>query len=363
MAGKITRREHSGVSAMNKHLRKKFNGQFIVIWTIAIVALLGAMALCTDVAVIYYNYVKLQKAADTGALAGANYLVTLDPPAPTVTPAPGCTAAGGDAQDVACTYAAKNAGSNVDGSGPPVWTNATFVTPAPDAPAGLPAGTQTIEVTLTRDDIPAFFFRAVGRTAPFTVTVKAVAAIGPLGSVCPWPAGVSSLDQNGNQWTYGETVNLDESGVAGSGNWEWLNVPTSAPCNLGSPAGGCGSQLTSQITGAGCGACTLSTGNMLYTQPGNCTKNALDSLCPGGTCPTNPPLDVIVPMINWTGTTNGSSSQVQIVGFAVIQLTSFTWNGGKGTTLTGMFIKTIPAPGRGAPGPNPYPTYIVWLVK
>jgi Putative Flp pilus-assembly TadE/G-like len=351
MVAKITWREHSGVSAVNKHLRKKLNGQFIVIWTVAIVALLGAMALCTDVAVIYYNYVKLQKAADTGALAGANYLVTLDPAAPTVTPAPGCTNAGGDAQDVACTYAAKNAGSNADGSGPPVWTDANFQTPAPDAPAGLPTGTQTIEVTLTRDDIPAFFSRAVGWTKPFKVTVKAVAAIGTLGSGCIWPAGLSPDGPTGAPWNYGDPLTLYEGKVnssgqwdVGPGNWEWLNI------------GGPGAKtLEQEISGNGC--TQLSVGDQVTPDPGEKWGPISSAL---GTLLANGPVNVLVPIVDWTGA-HGASTPIPVLGFAVIELTSFGKQGND-VHLNATFIKTIAAT-TGAPGPNPYDAYIVWLVK
>ncbi len=40
----------------------------------AIIALLACLALCTDIGVHYYNWAQLQKAADLGVLAGANYL-------------------------------------------------------------------------------------------------------------------------------------------------------------------------------------------------------------------------------------------------------------------------------------------------
>src|SRR5260370_19956554 len=46
-------------------------GQMVVVMTFAMATLLGAMALCTDVAVLYYNWVQLQKGADAAALAGA----------------------------------------------------------------------------------------------------------------------------------------------------------------------------------------------------------------------------------------------------------------------------------------------------
>ena len=56
-------------------LRRKFSrGQMFVVMTLALTALLGALALGTDVAVIYLNWMQLRKAADSAALAGAAYL-------------------------------------------------------------------------------------------------------------------------------------------------------------------------------------------------------------------------------------------------------------------------------------------------
>src|ERR1700694_3168255 len=49
-------------------------GQMAVVMTLAIGALIGAMALSTDVGLLYYNWGLLQKAADCAVLAGANYL-------------------------------------------------------------------------------------------------------------------------------------------------------------------------------------------------------------------------------------------------------------------------------------------------
>src|SRR5690242_8020896 len=49
-------------------------GQSFVIITVASIVLVGAVALGTDIAVFYYNWVVLQKAVDSAVLAGANYL-------------------------------------------------------------------------------------------------------------------------------------------------------------------------------------------------------------------------------------------------------------------------------------------------
>ncbi|MGH7949398.1 MAG: hypothetical protein ACREQF_09255, partial [Candidatus Binataceae bacterium] len=52
----------------------KPRGQIAVVITIAIVVLLGAVALAADIGVFYWQWSLLQKGTDAGALAGANYL-------------------------------------------------------------------------------------------------------------------------------------------------------------------------------------------------------------------------------------------------------------------------------------------------
>src|SRR5580704_12139456 len=53
---------------------KYSKGQIAVIMTLVIGVLLGECCLGTDVAVLYYNWTILQKAADSAVLAGAGYL-------------------------------------------------------------------------------------------------------------------------------------------------------------------------------------------------------------------------------------------------------------------------------------------------
>jgi Putative Flp pilus-assembly TadE/G-like len=55
-------------------MKRMSRGQTIIVLALALPALLGAVALGTDVAIFYYNWVQLQKAADAAVLAGANYL-------------------------------------------------------------------------------------------------------------------------------------------------------------------------------------------------------------------------------------------------------------------------------------------------
>ena len=57
-----------------KVLSRFKRGQAVVILTLVIPALIGAVALGTDVAVFYFNWIKLQKATDAAVLGGASYL-------------------------------------------------------------------------------------------------------------------------------------------------------------------------------------------------------------------------------------------------------------------------------------------------
>src|SRR5262245_41771814 len=54
---------------------KRFKrGQILVVFALALPVLIGSIALGADVAVLYFDWVQMQKAADAAALAGANYL-------------------------------------------------------------------------------------------------------------------------------------------------------------------------------------------------------------------------------------------------------------------------------------------------
>ena len=52
----------------------KSRGQIAVVMALAVAALLGVMALSTDVGLLYYHWGLLQNAADSAVLAGATYL-------------------------------------------------------------------------------------------------------------------------------------------------------------------------------------------------------------------------------------------------------------------------------------------------
>jgi Flp pilus assembly protein TadG len=117
----------------------------MVIMALVSVTLVGAMALGTDVAVLYYNWMQLQKAADAAALAGADYLPKY----------------GADA-------AAKNATTYLADNG----------VASPDTFSATPqAGNTQMLVTASRT-VPYYFARVLGLTSG-TVSVTALATIPP----------------------------------------------------------------------------------------------------------------------------------------------------------------------------------------
>jgi len=82
-----------------KYWCRNQRGQIFVLTTLVIATLLGAMALSTDVGLLYFNWMQLQKAADGAALAGASSLTGLPDNTGTVA---------ANAQSVAKGYACLN---------------------------------------------------------------------------------------------------------------------------------------------------------------------------------------------------------------------------------------------------------------
>ena len=129
-----------------------FKGQMAVVMTFAIATLLGAMALGTDVAVMYFNWVQLQKGADAAALAGAFYLTpansTQYPIDSVAVAAAGCGGQPDDARKTACMYAAKNKMA-VDAASLKIYE------PAQNLPVTAPK--PNIQVWVKRSNLPYFF--------------------------------------------------------------------------------------------------------------------------------------------------------------------------------------------------------------
>jgi len=328
---------------MNKILRKP-RGQIAVLYAGIIAVLLGAIALCTDVGVMYVNWQNVRKAADAGALAGAAQFL---PTAPAFTNiAPGCT--GNVEQEAGCTYAINNSA---------VLSEVTATSPAVTVPASVPAAyaSQTVQVTVNRTNIPVLFGGALGITTPYQANVTAI-AVGPLplnGARNPFPAGIPQ-DPNGAPITYGTEFSLTnadpgKSGLYGSGNWGWLDL------------GGTGASHLEDVITNGC-SCDLTVGQSITPKTGESwgpVSTAVDGLITNpGLAPTtitgSPSQLVTVPIVS--PFTNGSAS-VKVLGFAEVWLVSDITKSGSAQTLTVEFLKYVPNDGLAGGGPTDFGAY------
>lgn len=290
-------------------MNKKFGssrGQIMVLYAGAIVALVGVLSLCADVAVMYVNWQQLQKTADAAAIAGASYLTET---ANTFGGTPGAGCSGDDAQKAACTYAVNN-GLAASQLNPAIAETAT-----------------TVQVSTQNANVPYLFAKVLGMNA-YTIGATAIASIGPpntvpsglfpVGLECKSPCNLGNLDP-------GQSVQLGVKFANGlsPGNWEWL-----------APDGSGGSTLKSTIENGS--SQSFSVGDQIAVKSGQTNGPVTQGLanriskCPAvspdpcsGSNPTNippnDPCDVIVPAVDFTGT-NGSSSTLTIEGFAEIYI-------------------------------------------
>ena len=260
-------------------------------------ALVGAIALCTDVAVMYFNWMELQKAADAAAAAGANYL----PEQP----------------DIAASEANSYATSN-------------GIQPSEIVSTLMTNNNTQITIKLQRT-VPYYFASVLGQLISGPVAAGATASV---------PYGTTTIDSSG-PGTYGSTagqygllpIGLDYSTVyhynqsvtlnyhqVGSGNWGSLALGASG-----------GSNLRSNIANGYDGP--VSVGDWVTTEPGKkvgpVNQGFADrisaglSTYPSGTFAShalNDPRAVTVPTVDWANT-NGRS-QVLVKGFAELWIDS-----------------------------------------
>jgi Putative Flp pilus-assembly TadE/G-like len=331
-------------------------GQIAVIITLAIPVLIGILALCCDIAIAYANWQRLQSAADSGALAGATQFEP-NVPAPSDIQS-GCPVDTYEAA-AACTYAVKNTAKP---------NEVTVAVPAPNPPPSVPAAytNETVQVTISRSDIPSFFARALGRTRPYAVQVSAV-ALGPtpVGSMHNglFPAALPG-DPNGGTLNYGDVVQLTDK--YSPGNWGWLDIPTGfvGSTSSGTVQNGGGAQtLASNITN-GC-TCDVSVGDWVDTKPGvqwGQVSQAVGALNPSGAyAPTdqtalesgNYPQLVTVPVVDWSTSSSGSSSPVKILGFAQVWVVGISKTASN-EVLTVQYVHGISKSASSGGGPSDF---------
>lgn len=275
----------------------------MVIVALALVALLGAIALCTDESIIYFNWSELRNAADSSVMAGASYL----PGNPSI------------AVSTADDFAQKNGIATSEIVSTQVSNNNTEIT------------------IVLRRIVPYYFARVLGLvSAPVQVT--ATAGIQPTGGYGGngsnfLPIGLDC--PSGSCYSQGATVTLKQDQL-GPGNWSPLALDANG-----------GATYRDQVQNGYQGA-PINVGDYVSTEPGNLvgpTKQGFDyrieqsAAMNLGDGPSNPnpsdPRVVEVPMVDFTNV-NGKS-QVLVTGFAELWISSIDGSG----TLTATFISAV----------------------
>ena len=267
-------------------------------------------------AVLYFNWVQLQKAADAAVLAGASYL-------------PGNAS---QAQTMANSYANKNGIQNSEIVSTTVAADNMSIT------------------TLLSRTVPYYFLRVVGISSG---AVKATAKAGvqqdtesargliPIGLPC----------SSGNcTYNPGQLYQLVQAGASGSGG-SW----SLGPGNWGRLALGAhgATQFLNNLELGYNGS--INVGDMINAEQGQVNGPtdqgvsdrvnlgmAMDGAISNPTLATVPSYDprlVAVPMVNFTGV-NGNSIQVPVVGFAMMWLDSYNAKGSQ-KALNAYFLGTI----------------------
>ena len=350
----------SSLASVHQAVKRYQKAQIAVIMTLAMVTLVGAMALGTDVAVLYFNWVQLQKAADAAVLAGANYL-------------PNDT---GKASDTAISYAKTNgiaAGEigplNCSGSG----CNPTFSN-----------GNTRITLAVHRT-VPYYFARVLGLSTGTVAAVASTAAIpyapttigGPISTNGSGSGGGAASVTCGNStgnfdivpialsnttrssYVVDQSYTLNRTGGNGSANGPWVDAPGNwGMVNLCGGGSSSGSALRGSIADGFYGPInagyTDATGHavqpsQLSTVPGAKVGpisqgfadriNASPDAFANGNTPSsfdpNDPRAVIVPMVSFAGCTG--SCTVTVTGFMAFYIESYSSG-----AITGHFINKVP---------------------
>ncbi len=284
-------------------------GQMFVLYLAAVPALLGAIALSTDVGIMYFNWASMQRAVDAAALAGANYL-----PEDTSTAAARAT-----------LFATLNGLASTE-------VATTFNDPTDD----------TITVTASRD-VPYYVAKVVGLTSQLVqVTASAqapgggiscldCASLGPMGqpplasggTITPSTPGSSlgeyqvlpmALDKSVLYKGCGTSVVLQQGRVS-PGNWDFLE--------LGGPGG---NVLRNNIANGYTGP--ILAGQFIWTKSGQNVGPANQGFddrigaTSAGTWQSHSQSDprvVLMPIVDWSLVGNGSST-IEVLGFAHMYL-------------------------------------------
>jgi hypothetical protein len=278
-------------------LRRSSKGQTMVMF-LALIAMIGALGLTCDMAVMYINWQAMQRAADEAVISGAGWLNATD--------------SSGDSKAIATatTYATSNGILSSEIAGGAATVN----------------NHQSISITVNRT-VPHFFAQVFGLMNA-AVQVKATAGIQPItgaggrhlvpfGFVCPSPPCAGAVP--------GEKFALPGDSVSQSpGNWGGLNF--SAQDSTG---GYTGNNYQNKIINGYGGSTPImmgatdvlpTTGNDVNTQggPAIASRYSAGTEVPNAGDPSvltdpNDPRVIIIPMVE--SFPNGKSGFLNITGF------------------------------------------------
>lgn len=351
-----------------KRILRLSNGQIAVLYAGVMAVLLGAVAMGTDVGVMYYQWMALQKGIDSAALAGVQLLP--QPNGPTL------------AATTVKSYANNNGVTNSEVTGI-TCIDPTLGSYSCSNTASQPAGfTPTkVHVDATRVQ-PYYFARALGLTN-VTLKVSSTAFLPPAPSCLnccavncnssspPGSPGPSPSPNNvpvsgsGNAcgtgtgeyniipiavdnrtkgvWVQGHTYTLNRVTPGGNGNGAWPDAPGNwGNVTLCEGNGNGGAGLRTAIADGFGGS--MSVGQTLQTEPGAkvgpVNQGFTDLLAASTDNPTSwtrkDPRMVVVPLVDFSGCTGQCS--VRITGFMSFYLDSYV-NGG---AVHGTFVEYLP---------------------
>jgi hypothetical protein len=301
-----------------------------------VVVLIGSVALGTDVAVHYFNWMQMQKATDIAVLAGAHWLP--DEPSQAITTAQQFAESNGiAAAEISSTTVAANdlaISMTVQRTVPYYFaqvlgmTNATLKVSASAAPQGPPecVGCSSSAKTPGAPNLPP-------------------AACVNTGDCQLIPIGLDSSTTYSN----GESITLQQGEVGLSGNWDLLALGGVGGNNLREniadgassmvSVGNCSSPDATQATGC------------VTTEPGQKVgpvdqgfQDRLDAAAssdPSGTFSTHTATDprvLVLPVVTWTG--KNGRSEVPVTGFAAVWLDGYG-TGKNGGQVYVTFINTV----------------------
>jgi hypothetical protein len=320
--------------------------------SVVIGVLLGAMALATDVGLFYYNWMLLQKAADSAALAGASSLTAIPDPSGTVASSAVSTAKG-----YACLNGINDPNNTNITICPNPAQNASYVDQV--SSTNVNAGDTQLSITLTRQ-VPYFFGRVLGlNTGNVAASATAQVSAGvntyqtgmfPAGIQCNKPCSLANLDP-GQSVTFG----MKFAGGFAPGNWQWLDLGqgTGASALSGAIANGVpgtysiGDNITS-TPGNKFNSSVVQNGFQSRLDAHNSNFSALDpsQVCTaGGGNPTDIPLGdpllITIPVVDFGGCSG--SCTVPIEGFAQVYMTGMSVKSGT-AQIDGCFVQAV-APG------------------